>query len=111
MIPDLSSILVINGKVLGIEWSFWKVLGWVGNGIFFSRFIIQWIATERSRKVVVPLAFWYCSLLGSLCLLIYAVHQRDSVFIGAYIFTWVPYGRNLYFALKEKGQVQTSESC
>lgn len=94
--------LFIDGKFLGITWSAWKVLGWTGNIVFFSRFIIQWIATERERKVVVPLAFWYCSLLGSMILLIYAIHQRDSVFIGAYIFTWIPYGRNLYFALKEK---------
>lgn len=94
--------LFIDGNFLGIAWSFWKFLGWTGNIVFFSRFIIQWIATERKRKVVVPLAFWYCSLLGSLCLLIYAIHQRDSVFIGAYIFTWVPYCRNLYFAMKEQ---------
>ena len=94
--------LYYDHKFLGITWHFWKVLGWTGNAIFFSRFIIQWIATERKRKVVVPLAFWYCSLLGSLCLLIYAVHQRDSVFIGAYVFTWIPYTRNLYFALKEQ---------
>ena len=94
--------LFLHGKFLGIEWGFWKVLGWFGNVVFFSRFIIQWIATERKRKVVVPLAFWYCSLLGSLCLLIYAVHQKDSVFIGAYVFTWIPYTRNLYFAMKEQ---------
>lgn len=94
--------LFFDGKFLGITWGGWKVLGWVGNVIFFSRFIIQWIATERERRVVVPLAFWYCSLLGSLCLLIYAIHQRDSVFIGAYIFTWIPYIRNLRFALKER---------
>ncbi len=94
--------LFVDGKFLGIAWSFWKILGWVGNVVFFSRFVIQWIATEKERKVVVPLAFWYCSLLGSLCLLIYAVHQRDSVFIFAYLFTWIPYTRNLKFALKER---------
>lgn len=94
--------LYFDGKFLGVAWSVWKVVGWTGNVVFFSRFIIQWIATEKKKKVVVPLAFWYCSLLGSLILLIYAVHQRDSVFIGAYLFTWIPYIRNLQFALKEK---------
>ncbi len=94
--------LMIDGKFLGITWTFWKLLGWAGNLVFFSRFVIQWIATEREKKVVVPLAFWYCSLLGSLCLLIYAMHQRDSVFIFAYLFTWIPYTRNLYFAMKER---------
>jgi lipid-A-disaccharide synthase-like uncharacterized protein len=102
--------LFFDDKFLGIAWSFWKVVGWIGNAIFFSRFIIQWIATERERKVVVPLAFWYCSLLGSLILLIYAVHQRDSVFIGAYIFTWIPYIRNLRFALKEKRELQSEKA-
>jgi len=91
-----------DGKFLGITWHLFKVIGWAGNLIFFSRFIIQWIATERQQKVVIPIAFWYCSLAGSLCLLIYAIHQKDSVFIGATIFTWVPYTRNLYFALREQ---------
>ncbi len=95
--------LYFDGKFFGIAWNFWKVLGWVGNGVFFSRFIIQWIATERKGRVVVPLAFWYCSLLGSLCLLIYAIfYLQDSVVIGAYIFTWIPYTRNLCFAIKEQ---------
>ena len=95
--------LFADGKFLGIAWSFWKVLGWAGNLVFFSRFVIQWIATERKRKVVVPLAFWYCSLLGSLILLLYSIfHLKDSVMVGAYLFTWIPYTRNLYFAMKDK---------
>jgi len=102
--------LYFDGKFLGIAWSFWKALGWTGNVIFFSRFIIQWIATERQGKVVVPLAFWYCSLLGSLCLLIYAIHQRDSVFIAAYILTWIPYTRNLYFAMNERQSARSATS-
>ncbi len=100
--------LYFDGKFLGIAWGFWKIIGWVGNGVFFSRFIIQWIATEQKRKVVFPLAFWYCSLLGSFILLIYAIHQRDSVFIGAYLFTWIPYTRSLYFAIKERQENEDS---
>ncbi|ACD84272.1 lipid-A-disaccharide synthase N-terminal domain-containing protein [Candidatus Methylacidiphilum infernorum] len=87
---------------LGIHWSPMKVIGWIGNILFFSRFIIQWIATEKKKAVVVPLAFWYCSLLGSLLLLIYAFYRWDSVFIFAYLFSWIPYSRNLYFAHKER---------
>jgi lipid-A-disaccharide synthase-like uncharacterized protein len=104
-------ILFPDGKFLGITWNAWKVLGWVGNGIFFSRFIIQWIATERHRKVVIPMAFWYCSLLGSFCLMIYAIfYLKDSVMIGAYLFTWIPYTRNLYFAYREKHKHQSEQS-
>jgi len=85
----------IHDKFLGIEWSFWKALGWLGNVVFFSRFFVQWWATEKHKRVVVPDAFWWLSLAGSLCLLIYSLHQQDSVFIFAYIFTWIPYIRNL----------------
>src|SRR6185436_12459999 len=73
---------------LGIDWHFWKVLGWTGNIIFFSRFFVQWIATERRKQVVVPLSFWWLSLIGSILLLAYGLWQRDSVFIFAYAFTW-----------------------
>jgi lipid-A-disaccharide synthase-like uncharacterized protein len=92
----LSNLVWHNGKLLGIEWSAWKVIGWLGNAIFASRFIVQWYATERRKRVVVPTAFWWLSLAGSLLLLSYALfHDRDSVFIFAYAFTWIPYIRNL----------------
>ena len=88
-------ILWPGGKLLGIDWSVWKVVGWLGNLVFFSRFFVQWYATERRRQVVVPTAFWWLSLTGSLLLLVYSLRQRDSVFIFAYLFTWIPYIRNL----------------
>ena len=84
-----------DDKFLGIAWSVWKVVGWLGNLVFFSRFFVQWYATEKLRRVVVPTAFWWLSLLGSLLLLSYSLHQHDSVFIFAYLFTWIPYIRNL----------------
>ena len=68
---------LINGKFLGIEWHFWKVVGWAGNLFFFSRFFVQWIATERSGRVVMPAAFWWLSLIGSSCLLAYSFFRRD----------------------------------
>lgn len=91
----LNDLLWYQGKLLGIEWSVWKVVGWLGNGVFFSRFFVQWYATEKLKRVVVPTAFWWLSLTGSLLLLIYSLRQRDSVFIFAYLFTWIPYIRNL----------------
>jgi lipid-A-disaccharide synthase-like uncharacterized protein len=90
------------GTFLGIHWHPMKVIGWIGNLLFFSRFLIQWLASERAGRVVVPLAFWYCSLSGSLLLLIYAIYKKDSVFIFAYLFSWIPYGRNLYFARRDR---------
>jgi lipid-A-disaccharide synthase-like uncharacterized protein len=92
----LTDLIWHDGKLLGIEWGAWKAIGWLGNVLFFSRFLVQWYATEKRKQVVVPVEFWWLSLAGSLLLLSYAVfHQRDSVFIFAYAFTWIPYTRNL----------------
>lgn len=92
----LTHLLCHDGKLLGIEWHAWKVIGWLGNVTFFSRFMVQWYATEKQKRVVVPTAFWWLSLAGSSLLLAYALfHDRDSVFIFAYLFTWIPYSRNL----------------
>lgn len=88
--------LWFNGNFLGIEWGVWKMIGWAGNLTFFSRFIVQWYATEKSKQVVVPVAFWWLSLGGTLLLFSYALfYERDSVFIFAYAFNWIPYVRNL----------------
>lgn len=96
MIDWLHGLFAHDGQFIGIEWGWWKVIGWLGNAVFFSRFLVQWYATERKKQVVVPVSFWWLSLLGSLLLLAYALFYRhDSVFIFAYAFTWIPYIRNL----------------
>ena len=92
---SLANLIWLNGRFLGIEWHFWKVVGWTGNIIFSTRFFIQWWATEKHKRVVVPPAFWWISMAGTGCLLAYGIYQRDSVFIFAYVFTWIPYARNL----------------
>src|SRR5665213_3582315 len=85
-----------NGKFIGVEWNAWKVVGWMANLVFSSRFIVQWYATEKRKQVVVPVLFWWLSLAGSLLFLSYALfYEKDSVFIFAYAFTWIPYIRNL----------------
>ena len=88
----------------------WKVIGWLGNAVFSTRFLVQWYATEKRRQVVVPPLFWWLSLAGSLLLLSYALfYERDSVFIFAYAFTWIPYIRNLLIHRRhEKSQIQCS---
>jgi lipid-A-disaccharide synthase-like uncharacterized protein len=92
----LRSLLFHDGEFLGIQWHAWKVVGWAGNLVFTSRFLVQWHATEKSKRVVVPALFWWLSLTGSLLLLAYAgLYQRDSVFVAAYAFSWIPYLRNL----------------
>lgn len=104
--------LWFQGKFLGIDWHPWKVVGWLGNLIFSTRFFVQWYATERRGQVVIPSAFWWLSLAGSLMLLLYAlVYQRDSVFIFAYAFTWIPYIRNLMIHRKYKASQGTCGPC
>lgn len=104
--------MYFNGKFLGIEWHFWKVVGWLGNLIFSTRFLVQWYATERRKQVVIPAAFWWLSLAGSLLLLSYAlVHQRDSVFIFAYAFNWIPFIRNLVIHHRHKSSQGVCPEC
>ena len=92
----IETLFSLNGRFLGIEWHAWKVIGWLGNVTFFSRFLVQWYATEKRKQVVVPAAFWWLSLTGATLLFSYALfYQKDSVFIFAYAFTWLPYVRNL----------------
>ncbi|HXR47360.1 MAG TPA: lipid-A-disaccharide synthase N-terminal domain-containing protein [Candidatus Limnocylindrales bacterium] len=100
-----------NGKLLGIDWSVWKVVGWLGNFVFSSRFLVQWYVTEKKKRVVVPQAFWWLSLVGSLTFLCYSIHQRDSVFIFAYAFTWLPYTRNLIIHRRHKHAHVNCPSC
>ena len=108
----LTNLICHNGKLLGIEWGVWKVVGWLGNAIFFSRFLVQWYATERLKRVVVPTAFWWLSLAGSLLLLSYALfYKQDSVFIFAYAFTWIPYIRNLIIHRQHEAAHRACPGC
>jgi lipid-A-disaccharide synthase-like uncharacterized protein len=82
----------------GITVNGWKILGWTGNLVFGARFIIQWIASERARKSIIPLGFWECSAIGSILLLIYfGAYRHDSVGVLSTLFPLPVYLRNLYF--------------
>jgi len=77
--------------------SVWMAVGFVGQVVFGTRFVVQWIATERKRRSVVPVAFWYLSLAGSALLLAYAIYRADPVFIAGFSLNMLIYLRNLYF--------------
>jgi lipid-A-disaccharide synthase-like uncharacterized protein len=83
------------------EQIFWWCFGLIGQGLFASRFLVQWIASERRRESVIPDAFWYFSVGGSCILLIYAIHRRDPVFIMG---QWglLVYLRNLYLIRRKR---------
>jgi lipid-A-disaccharide synthase-like uncharacterized protein len=73
----------------------WLAFGLLGQTAFFSRFLVQWIASERAGRSYVPRAFWYLSLAGSLILLIYAAHRAEPVFFLGYLPNSAVYIRNL----------------
>jgi lipid-A-disaccharide synthase-like uncharacterized protein len=77
----------------------WVILGFVAQALFTMRFVVQWIASERARKSVVPVAFWFFSIGGGALLLVYALYRRDPVFIAGQAFGLVIYVRNLYFIM------------
>lgn len=90
--------LLAETKVFGITIHAWKIVGLSGSLIFGLRFLIQWIASERARKSVIPFGFWECSALGSLLLLAYfGIYRRDSVGVLQSILPLPIYLRNLYF--------------
>ena len=67
----------------------------LGQAIFFSRFLVQWLASERAGRSYVPRAFWWLSLVGSMVLLVYAIHRKDAVIVLGQAFGWMVYARNL----------------
>jgi lipid-A-disaccharide synthase-like uncharacterized protein len=73
----------------------WAAIGFLGQAFFASRFIVQWIVSERRRESVVPMYFWYASLVGGAILLIYAIYRRDPVFIVGQGSGIVVYLRNI----------------
>ncbi len=101
LIVDFSKLIlwwesISSGELL------WLSLGLGAQAMFSTRFIIQWIASERAKKSIVPEAFWYFSFVGGFMLFMYALHRMDPVFIigqGTGLFI---YSRNIYLIWKNK---------
>lgn len=86
--------------VAKLDW--WVALGFVAQLLFTGRFLVQWIASEKQNRMVIPIAFWFFSIGGGVLLLIYAIHRRDPVFIAGQAFGVFVYARNLYFELRDR---------
>lgn len=80
---------------------FMMLLGLLGQGLFSMRFIVQWIASEKAGKSVVPFSFWLFSLGGSIFLLIYAIYRKDPVFILGQAPNLLIYSRNIWLIKKK----------
>lgn len=93
-----SLYLLADTTVLGIALNPWKIIGLSGSLIFGLRFLLQWIASERAHKSVIPFGFWECSALGSFLTLSYfAIYRHDSVGVLQSLLPLPIYLRNLYF--------------
>ena len=105
MLVDLSNAVgnyLHDVFVTRLDW--WVLLGFVAQGFFTMRFVVQWLASEKVGKSVIPLAFWWCSIGGGILLLVYALYRRDPVFILGQGFGVFVYLRNLQFVLRERKQ-------
>ncbi|MCK9620111.1 MAG: lipid-A-disaccharide synthase N-terminal domain-containing protein [Methylobacter sp.] len=80
----------------------WLIIGFIGQALFSARFIVQWLKSEREKKSVFPIAFWYFSIGGGVTLLVYAVYREDPVFIVGQLSGLLIYFRNLYFVVHER---------
>ena len=80
----------------------WIAIGFAGQFLFMMRFLWQWIQSERQRRSVIPIAFWYFSLAGGMTLFAYAVHRGDPVFITGQMLGVIVYTRNLLLIRRER---------
>lgn len=79
----------------------WLIVGFIGQALFSFRFLIQWLQSERKRRSVIPVEFWYFSMAGGVTLLTYAIYRADPVFIVGQAAGLFIYSRNLYLIRRE----------
>ena len=87
----------------------WVAIGFLGQGLFFGRWLVQWLVSERKAESRMPIAFWYLSLVGGLITLAYAIYRHDPVFIAGQSIGALVYIRNLMLIYRQ-GPPQASES-
>ena len=83
----------------------WLGIGFLGQGVFFMRWVVQWLASEKHAESRVPIAFWYMSLLGGMITLAYAIYRKDPVFIAGQSVGAVVYLRNLMLIARSSNSV------
>ena len=103
---DTLPLAVLNVDLWGksFQFGYWEIFGGLGQAMFASRFLVQWIISERRRQSVIPVAFWYLSLVGSLILLVYGIHREEAIFALGFLFNAFVYVRNLIL-IRRQGQL------
>lgn len=85
-------------------------LGFAGQALFFMRFLVQWLYSEKHHRSLIPIAFWYFSIGGSCLLLVYALIRRDIVFIVGQSCGFFIYSRNLYLIHRERREQDAADA-
>lgn len=88
----------------------WVLIGFFGQFVFFLRFILQWIVSEKNKQVVIPMGFWWLSIAGSVIILAYSIHIKDIVFITAQVLSIFIYVRNMMLQSRYTRQEATTPS-
>jgi lipid-A-disaccharide synthase-like uncharacterized protein len=103
MLADLTRDLAAYLQDVFVQqMNWWVVLGFAAQALFSMRFLVQWIASERAGRSIIPLAFWWFSITGGVLLFVYALYRRDPVFIAGQGLGLFIYLRNLYWVLRER---------
>ena len=90
-----------------LDW--WAYIGIIAQALFTGRFVVQWLASEKAGRSVIPFSFWTLSIGGGLLLLVYALYRRDPVFILGQAFGVLIYLRNLTFVLRERREEKAKQ--
>jgi len=93
------------------EEGWWLLVGFGGQALFMGRFVLQWLVSERRRRSVIPVSFWYLSICGALVLLAYALHRRDPVFVVGQGLGVAIYLRNLQLIRAERMRTTADEQA
>ncbi|MBP0439226.1 lipid-A-disaccharide synthase N-terminal domain-containing protein [Tianweitania sediminis] len=102
MIEALSHLSTWLHDTFVVQFDGWILLGFVAQFMFTMRFVVQWLASERAKRSVVPVAFWSFSLFGGALLLVYAIQRQDPVFIAGQGMGLFIYIRNLWLIAAER---------
>ena len=89
-------------NILGIDFNLWILIGLFGQTLFFLRFIIQWLYSEKKGESTIPVVFWYFSIVGGSITLAYSIYRNDPVFIAGFSLSLIVYVRNLILLKKQK---------